>query len=1069
MRGGPLAWFANNGVAANLALIVIVAAGLMTAFTLRREIFPQIATDLITIAVPYPGASPEEVEQSIVVRIEERIQDLEGIKKLTSTAAENIGTVTVEVLSGTDSRKVMSDIKTRIDAIDTFPDDAEEPIVSEFVIREQVIAVAISGDTDEVTLKRLAEQVRDELSATPGITQVELAGVRPWEISVEVSEEDLLRYGLTFDQVASAVRRSSIDVPGGSIETEAGEILIRTEGQAYRGRDLEEIVVVTRANGSRVLLRDVAHVIDGFADSDLQARFDGEPAMLALVFRVGEQDATEIADGVKAYVEEASLRMPEGISLTTWQDYSAILRSRLDLLVRNGRAGLILVFLVLALFLKLRLAGWVALGIPVSFLGAIWLLPQFGVTINLMSLFAFLLVLGIVVDDAIVVGENIYRRFQEGEEGLEAAVNGVREVATPVIFSILTTVAAFSPLLAIGGSVGKFIRVIPVIVISVLSFSLLESLFILPSHLSHMKHSHNERSRVAKTKLGRGWASFRDLFSGGLTVFIRKYYSPALERALEWRYLTLSIGVFVLLFTFGFASAGWIGFTYMPPVEADNVVALVTMPLGAAPSQTAAAVRRIEQAALSLQKEVEEEAGSPVFRHVLASVGEQPYRTAQSQNPGSTGSVFAGQNLGEVNIELIPAEAREMSSVDIERRLREEVGEIPDVSELSFTSSLFANTAPISVQLSGSNLVQLEEAAEDLKQELARYPGVFDIADSFKEGKEEISIDITPEAESVGLTRADLGRQVRQAFFGEEAQRIQRGRDDVKVMVRYPESARKSVESLETMRIRTPQGGAVPFSVAGTASIERSYAAISRVDRRRVINVTADVDASENNANEINKSLNRTYLNGFVKRHPGVQASMEGEQKEQTETLGELTRGFLLALLLIYALLAVPFKSYVQPIIVMTAIPFGMIGAIWGHVIMGLDLTVLSYFGIVALTGVVVNDSLVMVDFINSRVREGIQIHEAIRQAGVVRFRPILLTSLTTFVGLLPLLLEKSLQAQFLIPMCVSLAFGVLFVTAIVLFIVPVAYLMLEDAGRLVSRFRRGPNEDAAEPVVTAS
>lgn len=1066
MKRGPLAWFASNGVAANLMLIVIVSAGLMAAFTLRREVFPDVATDMITIAIPYPGASPEEIEQSVVVRVEERIQDLEGIRKITSRAAEGIGTTTVEVVTGTDSRKIMSDIKSRIDAIDTFPDDAEEPIVSEFVIREQVIAVAISGKTEESTLKRIGEQVRDELSSLPGITQVELAGVRPWEISIELSERDLLRYGLTFDQVAEAVRRSSIDIPAGSIETASGEILLRTKGQAYRGAELEEIVVVTRPDGSRVLLRDVATVVDGFADSDLEARFDGEPAVLALVFRVGEQDATEIADGVKAYVAEASLRVPEGISLTTWQDYSAILQSRLDLLVRNGRMGLVLVFLVLALFLKLRLAGWVAVGIPVSFLGAIWMLPYFGVTINLMSLFAFLLVLGIVVDDAIVVGENIYRRYQEGEEGLEAAVNGVREVASPVIFSILTTVVAFSPLLTIGGTVGKFIWVVPVIVILVLAFSLLESLLILPSHLSRLRHVANDRSKIASTRAGRAWASFRDLFSEGLMTFVRKHYSPFLERALEWRYLTAAIGIFLLLVTFGYVGAGWIGFTFMPPVEADNVVALVTMPLGSSPNQTADAVRRIEDSALELRREIEEEEGGRVFRHVLASVGEQPYRTAQSQNAGSTGSVFAGQHLGEVNIELVPAEEREISSSAVARRLREKVGQIPDVSELTFTYSLFSTAEPINVQLSGNDLDQLQEAGEELKAELGKYPGVFDITDSFKEGKEEISVDITPEAEAMGLTRSDLGRQIRQAFFGEEVQRVQRGRDDVKVMVRYPESARKSVESLETMRVRTPDGSAIPFSVAGSATFEQSYAAISRVDRRRTLNVTADVDPSQNNANAINATLRETYLEDLKRRHQGVRVEMEGEQKEQADTLAELRNGFLFALLLIYALLAIPFKSYFQPAIVMSAIPFGMIGAVWGHVIMGRDLTVLSYFGVVALTGVVVNDSLVMVDFINTRVRDGMPMREAIRQAGILRFRPILLTSLTTFVGLLPLLLEKSLQAQFLIPMAISLAFGVLFVTAIVLLIVPVAYLILEDLKNLLTGSRR-EERDKIEAVTT--
>jgi multidrug efflux pump subunit AcrB len=1056
---GLISWFARNSVAANLLMIVIVFAGLFTVFSLRKEIFPEIDTDMVSVRMMYRGASPEEVEEAIATRIEERIHDLQGIKRITSTSAEGVGTVMIEVLEGADSRAVLNDVKSRVDAIDNFPQESEQPVISELVLRRQVITVAVSGDADERSLKHLGERVRDDLAAIPGITQVELAAVRPYEVTVELSESQLRRYGLTFDYVANAIRRSSLDLPAGSIRTDAGEVMIRTQGQAYSAADFENLILTTRPDGTRLRLGEVARVVDGFAETDQMARFDGKPAVLVLVFRVGNQDATTVAELVKEYVGTAGSRMPEGISLTTWQDDSLLLKGRLELLLRNGRAGLILVFLVLALFLKLRLAGWVALGIPISFLGAIALLPIFDISINLLSLFAFIIVLGIVVDDAIVVGENIYRHHEEGKEGLTAAIDGAQEVAIPVTFAILTTIAAFSPLLMVTGRMGKFMYVVPVIVIATLVFSLIESLFVLPAHLSRLKHGGEQKPKRAIT---RGWRRFQDGFSGQLDRFVRHVYTPFLARCLDWRYLTVAIAIAALVLTFSFVAAGFIEFTFMPPVESDNVVALLTMPLGTPSESTAAAVRRIEQSALDLQRELDQ-GESRTFRHVLTSIGEQPFRVMQSQGHGGVGGSFSAPHLGEVNIELMPSEQREVTSGEVANRWRERVGELPEAVELVFTSSLFSSGEAINIQLTGNNLNELQIAASELKQVLREYPGVFDVADSFRAGKEEMKVDITPEAEAIGLTRADLGRQVRQAFYGEEAQRIQRGRDDVRVMVRYPESERRSLGNLEEMRVRTANGAEIPFSIAGTVHPSRGYASITRVDRRRSVNVTADVDVSRANANEIVASLRQTALPGILDRHPSVRASFEGEQQQQRETLGGLKKGFLFALLMIYVLLAIPFKSYVQPLIVMAAIPFGIVGAFWGHVIMGMGLTVLSFFGVIALMGIVVNDSLVMVDFINRKYRGGMHLDDAIRAAGVVRFRPIMLTSLTTFAGLLPLLMERSVQAQFLIPMGVSLAFGVIFATLITLILVPVCYRILEDA---VAGFSRWSGRSEEEVVM---
>lgn len=1038
-------WFAKNPIAANLVLLLIIVGGLLTMSGIKQEVFPEIASDLITVSVPYLGAAPEEVEEAVCVRIEEEIQSLEGIKRITSRASEGIGSVTVELIPGTDVRKLLDDVKARIDAIDTFPEETEKPIIQELLNRRQVINLAISGDTDEKTLKILSEQIRDDILMLPGITQAEIANIRPYEISIEVSEQALRRFDLTFDEVAQAVRRSSLDLPGGSIKTEGGEVLLRTKGQAYVGLDFENIILRTQPDGTRLKVGDVASVIDGFAETDQAARFDGKPSALIQVFRVGNEDAIQVAKGVRQYVSEAQNRIPEGIKLTIWSDDSEVLKSRLDLLFSNGRSGFILVFIMLALFLRLRLAFWVALGIPVSFLGAIWLMPSLDVSVNMISLFAFIVVIGIVVDDAIIVGENIFSEYEKGKTGVQAAMDGVRGVAVPVVFAVLTTVAAFWPLLRVEGVIGKIMRFIPVIVISTLLFSMFESLFILPSHLSHIR-------KIKKTppQGWKGvWGRFQDKFNALFQKFIGRVYRPSLELGLRLRYITAAGFILVLLLTIGLAGGGWIKFVFLPRIDADNVIADLTMPLGTPVEATADAVRRLEETALRIQDELDLE--EPIIRHVLSSIGEQPSRN-QASGPNVATGVFAGSHLGEVNTELIPSEKRKISSIQIANRWRELTGPIPDAVELTFSSSLFSAGAPINIQLASSNYTTLKKAAESLKDKLKDYPGVFDVADSFREGKHEVKLEITPVAESLGLTLSDLGRQVRQAFYGEEVQRIQRGRDEIKVMVRYPSEERRSLGNLENKRIRTFGGIAVPFSAAAKATLGRGYSNIQRTDRRRTINITADVDESKANANELLTDITRNVLPSLLADYPAVSYSLEGEQRDQSEALRSLGSGFILALFIIYALLAIPFRSYLQPVLVMAVIPFGIVGAVWGHIIMGIDLTILSFFGIVALAGVVVNDSLVLVDFINRFRASGEPIDKAIREAGVIRFRPIILTSITTFAGLTPLLLERSLQARFLIPMAVSLAFGVVFATFITLVLVPVSYQILEDIKNIFFR-----------------
>ena len=1060
-------WFAENSVAANLLMLVLMVGGGVTLTGIRTEVFPEFSLDLVTVTVPYPGAAPEEVEESICVKIEEEVHDLDGVREVSSTAAEGVGTVSIEVAPGEDPRRVLDDVKSRVDAIDTFPEDAEQPIVQEVLLRYQVVNVAVSGDVGERTLKRVGERVRDELSTLPEVSQVRLAGDRPYEISIELDEADLQRLELTFAEVADAVRRGSLDLSGGSVKSAGGEVLLRTKTQAYTGEEFDQLVLRSNPDGSRVLLGDVATVIDGFADTDKSTRFNGDPAVIVQVFRVGDQNALELAEAVHEYVDEARARMPAGVELTTWLDQSVFLRGRLELLLRNGLQGLALVFLVLALFLRFRLAFWVSLGIPISFLGAIWLLPGLDASINMLSLFAFIVVLGIVVDDAIVVGESIFSEQRKGTPKLEAAKRGAERVALPVTFAVMTTVLAFLPLVFLPGTMGKFFKVMPLVVIPTLLFSWLESKLILPAHLAHQS---DRLTRLAERAPFRWWVRFQDRFADGLERFARRAYAPSLELALRHRYLTFATAVAMLLAVTGLVRGGFVKFTFFNEIEGDFVVAYLTMPQGTPAATTADAVARIEGAARELQRQLDQEGAlaegedgdASVVKNFLATVGQQPFREQQGiPEPGKLGA-YDAPHLGEVVMELRPAEERTVEARDVVQRWRELTGPIPGAVELLFTADVMSAGDAINVQLAGRDVDALRAAADDLKAELASYAGVYDIADSYRGGKRELRLDVRPSAEALGLTRADLARQVRAAFHGEEAQRIQRGRDDVKVMVRYPEERRQSLATLDAMRVRLPDGTGVPFSEVARVETGRGYATIRRSDRQRTIQVTADVDKASADQNRIITSLEADVLPRIAAAHPGVSHAFEGENKEQRDTMAAMSKLFLLSLLGIYALMAIPFKSYVQPLIVMTAIPFGLVGAIAGHLVLGIDMSVLSMLGIVALAGVVVNDSLVLVDFVNRFRAEGHSVLEAARVAGVQRFRPILLTSLTTFAGLTPLMLERSVQAQFLIPMAVSLAFGVIFSTFISLVFVPATYLILDDLVRLP---RRLLSRDGGEPA----
>jgi multidrug efflux pump subunit AcrB len=1030
----PIAWFASHRVAANLLMLGIVVGGLLTLPTITREVFPDITPEILTVRVAYPGASPDEVEATVVTRIEDAVEGLIGVRRVTSTASEGSALVTAELFTDADPSRVLAELKARIDAIPSFPEETDKPVVEWPLIRRQVINVAVSGDAGERTLKDTAERVRDEIAALEGITHVEVSGARRDEISIEVSESALRRHRLSFDQLAEAVRRFSLDLPGGTLKTSGGEIRLRTLGQARSQSEFEDLVLLSRGDGTRLLLGDVAAVRDGFEESDRDTRFDGEPTVLVRVFRVGSQSALAISETVQGYVAEAREAMPAGVSLTTWDDDARVLRGRIDTLTRNARSGLLLVLLSLTLFLKPRLAFWVSAGIPVAFLGALWLMPLAGATLNVVSLFAFILVLGILVDDSIVVGENVHRAQQQrapGESLLEATVRGTREVATPVTFGVLTTVVAFTPLLLVPGAAGTIWKQIPVVVIAALLFSLVKCYFVLPAHLGH----------PGRVRLPGRLTAALDVVprrvGAGLERFVERIYRPLLERALAARGATLALALASVLVSFAAVGGGWLRTTFFPPVEADRVVASFELPPGTPFERTVAAVQQLEAAAEAVRAEVEADRGVPVVEHVLGAAGQRLNRGSRASFDGGSGS-----NVGSVEVALVSAEARGVTAAEFARRLREATGPIPDAVELTFSSELFSAGSPIDIELRGRDVEALGAVAGALREELAAYPGVRDVRDSFREGKRELELRLRPGAETLGLSVADLGRQVRQAFYGEEVQRLARNGEDVKVMVRYPEAE-----------------DAVPLSVVAEVTSTYGPTSIRRADGARVVNVVADVDLSKTSAREVLGDIEGRFLPEVLSAYPGITYALEGEQREERESLSGLGRNSLFALLVIFTLLAIPLRSYAQPLVILATIPLGAVGAIAGHAILGLPISFSSVIGMVALAGIVVNDSIVLVDWANRLRRQGRDVGAAVRGAATSRFRPILLTSLTTSLGLLPLLLEQSVQAQFLIPMAVSIAVGVLAATAVSLLVVPAAYLVIEDLRSLVGGLETRPGE----------
>ena len=1055
---GIIAWFASNHVAANLLMLFIIVAGLISAFTIRKETQPEFELNWVQVEVPYLGAAPQEVEEGVVIKVEEAVQDVKGIKRIRSRAREGFGSVTIEANIDADINQVLNEVKTRVDAISTFPALTEKPVIYKQEVENPVMMIAIHGDMDDFARKAIANEVRDELMQLPQVNKVIYFGDRPYEISIEVSERTLRKYGLTMSEISQAVKNSSVDLPGGTIKSEGGDILLRTKGQVYTGQEFARLVLRTFPDGTRLTLGDIATIKDGFVETDGYGRFNGRPTATLQVVAGGQQNELDTAAAVREYLGKKEAELPAGVEMDTWIDLSRYLEGRLSLMFDNMFMGALLVFVVLSLFLRMKVAFWVMVGLPVCFLGAIWLMPVWPVTINAISLFGFIIVLGIVVDDAIIIGESIYTKIRAHGKSLDNVIQGAHRVAIPATFGVLTTIAAFAPMLFVGGMAGPFFEAMGFVVVLCLAFSLVESKLILPAHLVQANIPdideddlfNPQREIPNREKVGRAFLKIQRHVQHGLHKVINDYYEPALAKAVDNRGITVAVFVAILIVTFGTMASGIARVVVFPEMAGDFIRVTMDMESGTAPSQRNAAVERLESTIMKINEDhMRENPDSlPVYEYL---------------------GVFTRGETGATMFLEVPRDtSRPYEIKEVTELWRETVGEIPGLKDLQFSDAgHIGGGPPLSFRLSGSNYERLEAAAAELAGELDNYTGVFDITNSAAAGGDEIKLTIKPEAEALGLTMSSLGRQVRQAFYGEEAQRIQRGKDELKVMVRYPIEERKSVADLENMRIRTPSGDEVPFASVAEVSFGKGYSTITRLDRERTVTVSANVDLQSVEPQEIIRAISTEFIPELLARHPGVDYGLEGASEEQTKFLVDLGIAFIAALFLIYALIAIPLHSYSQPLIIMSVIPFGLIGAVIGHIFMGMALSMFSMFGLIALAGVVVNDSLIMVDFINKARMEGVSIRDAVLQSGTARFRAIVLTSFTTAAGLMPILFETSSQAQFVIPTAVSISFGIVFATVITLFLIPSLYMLQEDGFAAIRRFRGKPA--AAVPATDSS
>ncbi|QTN33679.1 efflux RND transporter permease subunit [Akkermansiaceae bacterium] len=1057
-------WFAKNDIAANFLLFGILAWGAWSAIEkVALEVQPSFNPEMIYINVPYRGGSPADVEKAVILPIEAALEGLSGIDSVESRADDGNARVIVYAASKRNLKNLLEEVKTRVDRISSFPPEIEPPEVSIPDSSQwfDVIKVAVCGEMEETDLLRAARTVRDDLIAMRGISQANVLGNSPLEIAVEADPRRLRDFGLTFADLSEAIRTSSVDLPAGRIQTDEGPLNIRSKGQAYTRADFEGIVI-TNSKGSEVRLGDVASVSDGFEESRKIMRFNGKPCLIVEVLRLGDENALEIAANVKRYVASAPGRFPEGVAISVWDDSSEELQGRLGTLLNSMFMGGLLVLIVLGLFLRPMLAFWVVLGIPVAFAGGLIVMPWVGLTANVMSIFGFIIVIGLVVDDAIVTAENVYTRLRAGEDPLEAATEGTIEIATPVTFGVLTTIVAFVPLMFFDGFYGAFTKQIPPIVAAVLIFSLIESKLALPCHLKHVK-VHRKRLNV--------FERFQKRIADSLEWFVDRFYDPTLRLATRHRYVTLSLFLAAGMASVGYFSSGKMGFVNMPSIDKNRIIAMVRMPADTQVAGTEVRTDYVASFLPQLKREFTDPAtGESLITDVLASAGGFPHRNGVDAN---TGCIIIGVTDPGKRSEPGPKNS------EIAARWTELAGSMPDVQNFyisgdrGFGMGSDNEVESLSVEIRGPDGEGKDQVVRDVETLLESYDGIESAWSSSGGSNDELLVTIRPEGEALGLTQRELSRQVRAAFFGEQAQRIQRGRDDIRVMIRMPLEERESLATLDQLRIRTPSGGEAPFPTVANARFTKARSRIERVDGAQVVEVHATPVDEDVDVVGISRTLS-AELEGIFNSHHDLSWRYTGYVADHEETKSRAIYGGLALFFALYALLAIPFRSLYQPFFVMLAVPFGAIGALFGHIIMDITPSYLSIFGILALAGVVVNDSLVMVDFINQKVRDGMGLREAVVQSGTRRFRPIFLTSATTFAGLLPLLFDRSLQAQLLIPMATSLAFGILFATVITLYLIPSAYLAAEDIRKHLGKAwvwwrypggKPAPDGEAAEAV----
>jgi multidrug efflux pump subunit AcrB len=1016
---GPIRWFVHNPIAANLLMIFLIVGGLMAIPTLDKQYFPEFEMNTVSVTVPYRGAGPAEVEQQICKRIEEAVHDLNGVEEIRSTAQQNSGTVLIEAESGYDIQRLTAEVKTRVDAISTFPVDAERPIITELVHRHHMAMISLAGNIGERELKELGERLRDDLASQPHVSIVELHDPRPYEVSVEVSEYTLRRHGLKFADVVAAIQGASLNLPAGSLKTSEGDILLQTRGQAYDRADFERIPLISKLDGTQLVLGDVATIRDGFEDIDMRMRLNGMPAHNLHVYVTANPDTLATSESVTRWLEETRPRLPDGVVLEFWRDAADPFRDRTSMLIKNGVGGLVLVFLVLMIFLRPLLAAWVCVGIAVAFMGTFLLLPYTGVSLNMVSLMAFLLILGIVVDDAIIVGESVHSHQLNGEAGSKGAINGARAVVKPVMFAVISTMIFVFPMAILPGDMAKAGVPVPVVVILALTFSLIECMLILPAHLAHMRPQRQSRYPVLQRL-----EAFRQKLATGMTDVARNVYRPFLERCLRANMLVGAIFLVALLVSLSLYAGGWLRSGFFPAVNSDHVEASIELPEGGPFSTTERVMNQVEGAAINLHREY---ADDPRF-------------------PGGNplGHIFTYGKENTIRA-WIQARDTELDVRELSDRWREAIGDIGPVEDFQMDYTLNDMGSPITLVLASPSIEDLRAVSEELTAVLNAYPGVYNVNDTLQSPREEIELGLRPAAENLSVTLADLARQVRQAFYGAEAQRIPRAKEDVRVMVRYPEHERLSVDNLSDMRVRTPAGDEVPFDTVADVNYRPGYLTINRLDRKRTLTITADVARGAVDPRAVVTEIVTKHLPGLKERYPGLTMALDGELEEEGAFLTALLQYLGLSMLVVYALMAIAFRSYFQPVLVLTAVPFGIMGAIFGHVIFDWQVSMFSLLGVIAAAGVVVNDNLVLIDRINQLRASGHGLVESLLQGGEDRFRPIILTSLTTFVGLMPIMSESSIQAQFMIPMVISLAFGVLLATGVTLLLVPCLYLLGEQ------------------------